>query len=96
MWLCCEANLQPNALLGFDRRSPSRCCLTTEPLCCCFTLAAAQLAALAQQLAASYIEAYCKGCYASLGFGAAVSKADLPRDWLSQLLLQPLLRAACK
>ncbi|PRW60522.1 Zinc finger CONSTANS-LIKE 5 isoform A [Chlorella sorokiniana] len=58
--------------------------------------AAAQLAALAQQLAASCIDAYCRGCYASLGFSAATSKADLPRDWLSQLLLQPLLRVACR
>lgn len=58
--------------------------------------AAAQMAALAQQLAAGCIDAYCRGCFASLGFGAAAGKADLPRDWLSQLLLQPLLRAACR
>ncbi|KAI7837045.1 hypothetical protein COHA_009122 [Chlorella ohadii] len=77
-------------LTGVRDRLVDRCSLEDH------APAAAQLAALAQQLAASYIEAYCKGCYASLGFGAAVSKADLPRDWLSQLLLQPLLRAACK
>ena len=86
------------AELGLLRAAASLQQQCDGPPCGCppFLPAAAQLAALAQQLAASCIDAYCRGCYASLGFSAAASKADLPRDWLSQLLLQPLLRAACR
>ena len=55
--------------------------------------AAAELQHLAQQLARAFIEAYCRGHYPALGYAA---KGDLPRDWLSELLLAPLLRAACR
>ena len=55
--------------------------------------AAAELQHLAQQLARACIEAYCRGHYSALGYAA---KGDLPRDWLSELLLAPLLRAACR
>lgn len=51
---------------------------------------------LARQLAACIVDAYCRGAFGALGCGAGASKADLPRDWLSQLLLAPLLRAACR
>jgi hypothetical protein len=49
--------------------------------------------ALAQQLTAAFIEGYCRGQYAVLGHG---SKGELPRDWLSELLITPLLKAACR
>lgn len=52
--------------------------------------------ALGRQLAACCIDAYCRGAYAALGAGAGATKADLPREWLSKLLLAPLLRAACR
>ncbi|KAL4437400.1 hypothetical protein ABPG75_004539 [Micractinium tetrahymenae] len=55
--------------------------------------AAAELAALAGQLATACIDAYCRGRYAALG---QASKAGLPPAWLSELLLAPLLRAACR
>lgn len=57
------------------------------------------MAALARQLAASCVEAYCRGSLAALGFAGqtgAGGKAELPQDWLGQLLLAPLLQAACR
>jgi hypothetical protein len=55
--------------------------------------AAAELQALARQLTAALVDAYCCGRYAALGFAA---KAAVPREWLSRLLVAPLLRAACR
>ncbi len=55
--------------------------------------AAAELAALAGQLAAACIDVYCQGRYTALG---QASKEGLPPAWLSELLLAPLLRAGCR
>lgn len=55
--------------------------------------AAAELAVLTGQLAASCIDAYCCEQYSALGCSA---KSELTRNWLSELLLVPLLRAACR
>jgi hypothetical protein len=55
--------------------------------------AAAELQRLARQLTAACVDAYCRAQYASLGYS---SKAQVPREWLSTLLIAPLLREACK
>lgn len=55
--------------------------------------AAAELQALARQLTAALVDAYCCGRYTALGFAA---KGAVPREWLSRLLVAPLLRSACR
>lgn len=55
--------------------------------------AAAELQALSRQLTAAMVQAYCRSQLGSLGYR---SKGEVPRDWLSRLLITPLLRAACR
>ena len=72
--------------------------------------AAEELAALAGQLAGVAVDAYRLGQYAELlgrGSGggddavavaaaAAQAKADLSNDWISRVLVTPLLQAGCR
>lgn len=69
-------------------RGPPLSCLAPQ------NAAAEELAGLAGALAAACIDAYARGRLGALGHPGP--KGDLPRDWLSQLLLAPLLRAACR
>ena len=55
--------------------------------------AVSELQAVVQALAAACVEAYCRGHYSPLGVAA---REQLPREWLSTLLVAPFLRAAAK
>lgn len=56
-------------------------------------VAAQELRGVMLRLAEACIEAYCRGHLSALGAG---SKEELPREWLSRLLITPLLRAASR
>lgn len=54
---------------------------------------AAELADVSAALAAALLDCYVRGEWAALG---AAGRAGVPSDWLGALLLEPLVREACK